>query len=76
MKHMQNTDDPGHGNSPAAWVTVTLIIIAFSVGTVFFFLEMAALVVASAVLALVAPLVGLAMKRAGYGVGGSKTKSH
>jgi multisubunit Na+/H+ antiporter MnhG subunit len=76
MKHMESTDDPGHGNSPAAWATVTIILVAFSIGTVFFFLEMAEVVIASAVLALLGPVVGFFMKRAGYGVGGSKTKSH
>lgn len=76
MPHMSNIEDPGHGNSPAAWATVTIILIAFSTGTVFFFFEMAELVIASAVLALLGPLVGLVLKRAGFGVGGPKTKSH
>jgi multisubunit Na+/H+ antiporter MnhG subunit len=76
MSHLLNTEDPGHGNSPAAWATVTIILVAFTIGTFFFFLEMPAIVIASAVLALLGPVVGLAMKRAGYGVGGSKTKSH
>lgn len=76
MKHMENTDDPGHGNSPAAWATVSIVIAASSVGTVFFFLEMAPVVIASAAVAALGPVIGLLMKRAGYGVGGAKTKSH
>jgi hypothetical protein len=74
MSH--STEEPGHGNSPAAWVTVTIILIAFTIGTLFFWFDMPAVVWASAGLAVLGPVVGLAMKRAGYGVGGSKTKSH
>ena len=74
MSH--SSEEPGHGNSPAAWVTVTIILIAFTIGTLFFWFDMPAVVWASAGLAVLGPVVGLAMKRAGYGVGGSKTKSH
>ena len=70
------TDDPGHGNSVAAWTTVGIVTAAFTIGTVFFFLDNAPVVWASAALAAVGPVVGYALKRAGYGVGGEKTKSH
>lgn len=73
---MNHTDEPGHGNSVAAWTTVSLVLVAFSVGTLFFFLDNAPLVWASAALAAIAPVVGLVLKRAGYGVGGSRSKSH
>ena len=49
---------------------------AFTIGTLFFWFDVPAVVWASAVLAALGPVVGIAMKRAGYGVGGSKTKSH
>lgn len=74
--HMDLSVEPGHGNSPAAWTTVTIILVAFSIGTVFFFLEMAPFVWASAGLAVAGVAIGLIMKRAGYGVGGDKVKSH
>ena len=70
-----NSADPGHGDSLAAWVTVTIIIVAFSLGTLFFWLDQALLVWASAGLAGVGLLVGWYLKRAGYGVGGSKSKN-
>lgn len=71
-----NTTEPGHGNSIAAWVTVTIIMVATALGTLFFFLDMALLVWASAVLAALGLLAGSALKKAGYGVGGSKNTLH
>ena len=70
------SEDPGHGNSVAAWTTVGIVIAAFTLGTLFFWLDNAALVWASALLAAVGPVVGYALKRAGYGVGGAKNKMH
>jgi multidrug efflux pump subunit AcrB len=69
-----NSAEPGHGDSVAAWVTVSIIIVAFCLGTLFFWLDQAPLVWASAGLALVGALAGWYLKRAGYGVGGSKSK--
>ena len=74
MSH--GAEDPGHGNSVAAWTTVTIIMVAFTIGTFFFFVDNAALVWASAALAAAGPVVGFTLKRAGYGVGGSRSKSH
>jgi len=71
-----NTIHPGHGDSLAAWVTVGTILFAFGLGTLFFWFDQPLLVVASAVLALAGIVAGLFLKRAGYGVGGSKSKPH
>jgi hypothetical protein len=73
---MSHENEPGHGNSVAAWTTVTIVIAAFTIGTLFFFLDNAPMVWLSALLAVAGPVVGLVLKRSGYGVGGSKTKSH
>ena len=37
MSH--STEEAGHGHSIAAWTTVIVIIVAFSIRTFFFFLE-------------------------------------
>ncbi|QNO36365.1 hypothetical protein H4J02_07385 [Protaetiibacter sp. SSC-01] len=75
---MSDTHDPGHGNSPAAWVAVTIMLVAFAAGTVFFWLEMPALVWASAGLLVVGVIVGVVMSKLGYGVKGPKyvAKAH
>jgi hypothetical protein len=70
----ENQTNHGHGDSVAAWVTVSIIIIAFAIGTLFFWFDNAPVVWGSVGLAVIGLVVGLFLKRAGYGVGGSKSK--
>jgi uncharacterized membrane protein len=70
----ENLNDPGHGDSVASWAAVIIIMIAFTIGTFAFWFDMAALVWASAVIAVAGVPVGIFLKRAGYGVGGEKSK--
>ncbi len=65
-------DDPGHGHSPAAWTAVIIMLLAVTLGTVFFWFEMPVLVWASAGLLVGGAIVGWAMAKAGYGVAGPK----
>jgi len=67
-----NESDPGHGNSPAAWTAVIIMLIAFVIGTFAFWFDIPWLVVASAGLVVGGALVGWILARAGYGVGGVK----
>lgn len=72
--------DPGHGNSPAAWTAVIIMLVAFVVGTFAFWFAAEGfgtewLVWASGGLIVVSFIVGWVMKMAGYGVGGVKVKS-
>ncbi len=69
---MSAENDPGHGNSPAAWTAVTIILVAFAIGTVAFWFDLAWLVWASAGLAVVGVLVGWLLAKAGYGVRGPR----
>lgn len=64
--------DPGHGNSPAAWTAVIIMLAAFTLGTLFFVLDMPFLVWVCAALLVVGLLVGWGMAKAGYGVNGPK----
>lgn len=72
---MTNPNDPGHGSSPAAWTGATIMLIGVAAGTLFFWLDQPLAVWASSTLLVVGPIVGTLMARAGYGVGGSKTKA-
>lgn len=70
--------DPGHGHSPAAWAAVIVMLLAFTIGTVAFWLELHWLVYASAALLVVGALLGWVLAKAGWGVAGPKyvAKSH
>ena len=74
MSH--STEEAGHGHSIAAWTTVIVIIVAFSLGPFFSFPRTAPAVYASAALALAGVVAGLVLRKMGYGVGGQHTKSH
>lgn len=64
--------DPGHGHSPAAWVAVIIMLIAFTLGTFAFWFEAVWLVWVSAVLLVLGPIVGWILTKVGYGVGGAR----
>ncbi|HEV7950289.1 MAG TPA: DUF6704 family protein [Glaciihabitans sp.] len=63
------------GNSPAAWTAVIIMLVAFAVGTIAFFFDIPWIVIISAVVVAIGPLVGWLMARAGYGVEGPKSQS-
>lgn len=69
---MSTDTDPGHGNSPAAWTAVVIMLVAFTIGTFAFWFVVPWLVFASAGLVVVGLIVGLVLRKLGYGVGGDK----
>ncbi|TBN56733.1 hypothetical protein EYE40_04585 [Glaciihabitans arcticus] len=75
---MSNETEDHHGNSPASWTTVIIMLVAFTIGTFAFWFDLPVIVWAAAGLCLLGPIVGLFLKRAGYGVGGDKVipKAH
>jgi hypothetical protein len=69
---IHSESEPGHGNSPAAWTAVIIMLVAFAIGTLAFWFNIPWLVVASAGLVVVGAIVGFVLGRLGYGVGGEK----
>ncbi|WP_010202598.1 DUF6704 family protein [Salinibacterium sp. PAMC 21357] len=69
---MSTDNDPGHGNSPAAWTAVVIMLVAFAIGTLAFWFVIPWLVFASAGLVVVGLIVGQVLRKLGYGVGGDK----
>ena len=63
----------GQGHSPAAWTAVTVMLIAFLIGTIAFWLDWAWLVWAAAGLLVVGALLGWILAKVGYGVNGPKS---
>ncbi len=66
----------GHGHSAAAWTAVTIMLVAFTIGTTAFFFVLPWLVWSSLVLLLLGPVVGTIMAKAGYGVGATPHATH
>jgi hypothetical protein len=64
--------DPGHGNSPAAWVAVVIMLVAFAGGTLAFWFDIPWLVWSFAGLIVVGAIVGGILAKLGYGVRGSR----
>lgn len=71
----ENTHEDSHGDSVASWTAVSIIMVASVIGTFAFWFDQPAIVIASAVLAVAGIPVGMIMKKMGYGVDGSKSKS-
>ena len=69
---MSTDTDPGHGNSPAAWTAVVIMLVAFTIGTLAFWFAVPWLVFASAGLLVVGLIVGQVLRVLGYGIGGDK----
>lgn len=62
-----STDDNHHGNTPAAWTTVTIIMVASVIGTLAVILANWALFAGAMVLVVVGAIVGKVMQAAGLG---------
>lgn len=60
-------NDPGHGDTIAAWTTVIAIMAAFGVATLGAWFANSGLLIAGGVLAIAGLVAGFVLKRAGYG---------
>lgn len=62
----------GHGNSPAAWTCVLIMILGSIVGGIGFAMASSPVFWAGVAIMLIGLIVGWIMKKVGYGVDGSK----
>lgn len=65
-------EEPGHGDSPAAWTAVIVMLIGVAAGTVFFFLHMHIAVWVCAGVVALGLVLGVVLSKLGYGVNGPK----
>lgn len=72
MSSETDHSEAGHGNSPAAWTAVIIMLVAFTIGTIAFFFSIAPVVWASAGLVVIGLIVGQVLARLGYGVDGTR----
>lgn len=64
--------DPGHGNSPAAWVAVIIMLVAFLIGTLAFWFVSSWMIWVAGILLVIGALSGWVLAKLGYGVDGRR----
>jgi hypothetical protein len=69
---VSDENEPGHGNSPAAWTAVVIMLVGFAGGTIAFWLEIAWLVWVFVALIVIGLIIGLVLAKMGYGVKGPR----
>ena len=72
---VDHSADLGHGNSPAAWTCVIVMLIGALIASIAFVIANTPIFIAGAVVMVLGLIVGFVMRKAGYGVGGSKLKN-
>ena len=70
---MNAQSELSHGHSIAAWAAVTIMLVAFTIGTFAFWFEIVWLVWASAGLLLAGWITGGVLAKAGFNVGGPRS---
>ena len=75
---MSDENESGHGNSPAAWVAVVIMLVGFAGGTLAFWFDQPTLVFVSVGVVVLGLIAGGVLAKLGYGVKGPRyaPKSH
>ncbi|MHA7221189.1 HGxxPAAW family protein [Arthrobacter sp. RHLT1-20] len=72
---VDHSEPSGHGNSPAAWTTVLVMLVGALIMSIAYVIANTPVFIAGGAVMVIGLLVGFAMRKAGYGVGGSKLKN-
>jgi len=75
---VSDENESGHGNSPAAWVAVVIMLVGFAGGTLAFWFDQPTLVFVSVGVVVLGLIAGGVLAKLGYGVKGPRyaPKSH
>ncbi len=68
-------DEPGHGNTIAAWTAVITAIVGTAVLTLGFLIANSPMMIAGLVLSLVSIVLGPILSKLGFGLKGKQSKS-
>ncbi|MFE4079284.1 HGxxPAAW family protein [Paenarthrobacter sp. YIM B13468] len=71
-----HADAVGHGNSPAAWTCVIVMLVGALISSIAFVIASTPIFIGGVVVMVAGLIVGWAMRKAGYGVGGSKLQNN
>ena len=72
---VDHSEAPGHGNSPAAWTCVIVMLVGALIAAIAFVIASTPIFIGGAVVMVVGLILGYVMRKAGYGVEGSKLKN-
>lgn len=72
---LDHAEQVGHGNSPAAWTAVLVMLLGALVACVGFAMASTLIFWIGIAIIAVGLIIGIAMRMVGYGVGGSKIKT-
>ncbi|KIS27805.1 membrane protein [Arthrobacter sp. SPG23] len=72
---VDHSADLGHGNSPAAWTCVIVMLVGALIASIAFVIASTPIFIAGAAVMVIGLLLGWIMRKAGYGVDGSKLKN-
>ena len=67
-------DEPGHGNSIAAWTAVIVAIVGISLATLGYFFRADVITYTGAALTVISLVIGPVLAKLGYGVAGKSSK--
>jgi len=72
---VDHSQELGHGNSPAAWTCVIVMLVGALVCSIAFVIANTPIFIAGAAVMVLGLILGFVMRKAGYGVEGSKLKN-
>ncbi|UZX02777.1 hypothetical protein F8G81_09275 [Arthrobacter sp. CDRTa11] len=72
---VDHSQELGHGNSPAAWTCVIVMLVGALVASIAFVINSTPIFIAGAAVMVLGLILGYVMRKAGYGVEGSKLKN-
>ena len=72
---VDHSQELGHGNSPAAWTCVIVMLVGALIAAIAFVIANTPIFIAGAAVMVLGLILGFVMRKAGYGVEGSKLKN-
>ncbi|MCU1435989.1 MAG: hypothetical protein JWR71_2714 [Pseudarthrobacter sp.] len=72
---VDHSQELGHGNSPAAWTCVIVMLVGALIAAIAFVIANTPIFIAGACVMVLGLILGFVMRKAGYGVEGSKLKN-